>query len=65
MAEIRSYRVGQRVRCERAAPTNIVWKRFAGRTGTVDSNHLGEVGVIFQGESVYWFHPHELVKVSE
>jgi hypothetical protein len=57
-----SHRVGDRVRCERTAPTNIVWKRFAGRKGTVAANNLGEVGVIFQGKSVYWFHPHELVK---
>jgi len=66
--------VGDEVRCERSAPSNGTWPRYAGRTGTVavlieriEDVWIGEVGVAWGSAAHHgaasWVRPDELVRL--
>jgi hypothetical protein len=60
------FSVGDRVRCDRAAPAKGTWHRYAGKTGTIESLNTrdNEVGVrLNDGHRLVWFTPDELERV--
>lgn len=65
------FKRGQKVRCEREAPSRGTWPQFAGKVGFVRvPDNLGEVGVVFgsldsHSEPTTWFLPSELVPVGD
>ena len=60
-----TYRIGDRVRCQREAPPKGTWKEFAGRVGTVTGTNLGEIGVRLDDcDRIEWFQTNEIVRVK-